>query len=154
MMKKLMAGIVLAVCAHSAHAATATGTLDVQATVVNTCSVSTAPVVFSNVGLSQVDATGSITVNCTNTSGFSVRLDGGNSGNINARKLNHDTLPASFDYQLYTDAGFNTVWGDGTTGGVGSGTGPTQTLTVYGRTMSTPDTAGAYSDEVEVTVVY
>lgn len=154
MMKKLMAGIVLAVCAHSAHAATATGTLDVQATVVNTCSVSTAPVVFSNVGLSQVDATGSITVNCTNTSGFSVRLDGGNSGNINARKLNHDTLPASFDYQLYTDSGFNTVWGDGTTGDVGNGTGPTQTLTVYGRTMSTPDTAGAYSDEVEVTVVY
>ena len=144
----------LAAGAQAAHAATANGTLDVQATVINTCVVSTAPVVFASVGLDEVTANGSVTVNCTNTSAFTVALDGGGSGDISARELSHASLPASFTYQLYTDAGLTTVWGDGVTGSQANGTGPSQTLTVYGRTTSTPDTAGAYSDEVQVTVTY
>ncbi|MFN4184601.1 MAG: spore coat U domain-containing protein [Hyphomonas sp.] len=154
MIRKLMAVAALAACGQGAYAATATGTLDVQATVVNTCVVLTTPVVFAGVGLDEVTANGSITVNCTNTSAFTVALDGGDSGNISARTLTHASLPASFNYQLYTDAGLTTVWGDGVTGSQADGAGPSQTLTVYGRTTSTPDTAGAYSDEVQVTVTY
>ncbi|MFN3609553.1 MAG: spore coat U domain-containing protein [Hyphomonas sp.] len=149
-----MAAAALAVSAQAAHAATANGTLDVQATVVNTCVVLTTPVVFASVGLDAVTANGSITVNCTNSSAFTVALDGGDSGDISARTLSHATLPASFNYQLYTDAGRTTVWGDGVTGTQANGTGPSQTLTVYGVTTSTPDTAGAYADEVQVTVTY
>lgn len=154
MLKKLLAGAALVICGQTAHAATATGTLDVQATVLNTCVVTTSPVVFSNVGLDEVTANGSVTVNCTNTSAFTVALDGGDAGDIAARTLTHATLPTSFEYQLYTDAGFTTVWGDGVTGSQANGTGPSQTLTVYGRTTTTPDEAGAYSDEVQVTVTY
>lgn len=149
-----MAAAAMAACIQAADAATANGTLDVQATVVNTCVVLTAPVVFASVGLDEVTANGSITVNCTNSSAFTVALDGGEAGNISARTLTHDSLPASFTYQLYTDAGLTTVWGDGVTGSQANGTGPSETLTVYGRTTSTPDTAGAYADEVQVTVTY
>jgi spore coat protein U-like protein len=154
MIRKLMAAAVMATSAQVAHAATANGTLDVQATLVNACVVVTSPVVFASVGLDEVTANGSVTVNCTNTSAFTVALDGGESGDISARELTHASPPASFTYQLYTDAGQTTVWGDGVTGTQAKGTGPSQTLTVYGRTTSTPDTAGAYSDEVQVTVTY
>lgn len=153
-MKRLLAAALVAALAHTADAATATGTLNVQATVLNTCVVQTSPVVFANVGVDEATANGSITVNCTNTSAFTVALNGGESGDISARELSHASLPTSFTYQLYTDAGFNTVWGDGVTGSQANGTGPTQTLTVYGRTTSMPDAAGAYSDEVQVTVTY
>lgn len=149
-----MVAAALAAGSQGAFAASTTGTLDVQATVVNTCVVQTTPVVFAAVGLDEVTANGSVTVNCTNTNGFTVALDGGDSGNISARTLSHTTLPASFTYQLYTNPGLTTVWGDGVTGSTANGTGPSQTLTVYGRTTSTPNTAGAYSDAVQVTVTY
>lgn len=99
LIRKLMAVAALAACGQAANAATAAGTLDVQATVVNTCVVLTTPVVFAGVGLHEVTANGSITVNCTNMSAFTVALDGGESGNISAWTLPHASLPASFNYQ-------------------------------------------------------
>lgn len=154
MIRKLLVAATAVAGSQAAYAATANGTLDVQATVVNTCVVQTTPVVFASVGLDEATANGSITVNCTNTSAFTVALDGGGAGDISARTLTHASLPASFNYQLYTNPGLTTVWGDGVTGSLANGSGPSQTLTVYGRTTSTPDTAGAYSDEVQVTVTY
>jgi spore coat protein U-like protein len=140
--------------AGAAHAAQATGTLQVQATVLNTCAVSTTPVVFSNVGLSAATATGGITVNCTNSDPLSIALDGGSSADISARLLTHNSLPNTFTYQLYSNAGRTTVWGDGVTGSVFATTGPSQTLVVYGATTGTPVAAGGYSDAVQVTVTY
>lgn len=144
----------LAVHANAALAAQATGTLNVQATVLNTCSVATSPVVFSNVGLVAVTGNGSITVTCTNSDPVSVALDGGGSGDIASRELTHASLPTSFTYQLYSNVGLSTVWGDDVTGSAFSTTGPSQVLTVYGQTTSTPVAAGSYSDAVEVTVTY
>ena len=144
----------LAAFSIPAYAAQATGTLQVQATVLNTCAVSTSPVVFSNVGLSAATANGSITINCTNSDALSVTLDGGGSGNIAARALTHASLPTSFTYQLYSNAGRTTVWGDGVTGSAFSTSGPSQTLVVYGATTGTPSAAGSYSDSVQVTVTY
>lgn len=154
MYRTISAALLMASLAASAHAAEATGTLNVQATVLNTCVVSTAPVVFSNVGLTEATATGSITVNCTNSDSFTVRLDGGGSGDINARTLVHATEPVDFTYQLYTNGGFGTVWGDGISGSTLDGSGPSAVLTVHGRTTSTPVHAGSYSDAVQVTVTY
>jgi spore coat protein U-like protein len=66
----------------------------------------------------------------------------------------HATEPASFTYQLYTNGGFSTVWGDGVNGSTLNGSGPSAVLTVHGRTTSTPLLAGSYSDAVQVTVTY
>lgn len=154
MIRKLSVLALTAAIAGQAHAAQATGTLQVQATVLNTCSVSTSPVVFSNVGLSAVTANGSVTVNCTNSDPLSIALDGGGSGDIAARELTHDSLPNTFTYQLYSNVGLTTVWGDGVTGSAYSTSGPSQTLVVYGTTTGTPVAAGGYSDSVQVTVTY
>lgn len=139
-------------CCVSASADTATGTLDVEAVVLNSCSVATSPVVFANVELTSVNANGSVTVDCTNSGSFTVALDGGESADISARELTHDSSTSTFTYQLYTDSGRTTVWGDGTTGVTQSGSGPSQTFTVYGSTTSTPSEAGTYDDAVTVTV--
>jgi spore coat protein U-like protein len=154
MIRTLTAAALLAVQTGAAFAATATGTLQVQATVLNTCSVSTTPVVFSNVGLSVATSNGSVIVTCTNSDPVSVALDGGGSGDIAARELTHATLPTSLTYQLYSNPGLSTVWGDDVTGAALSTSGPSQTLTVYGQTTSTPVAAGSYSDAVQVTVTY
>lgn len=154
MIRTFSALTLLALCAGNAHAAEATGTLNVQATVLNTCVVSTAPVVFTNVGLSVATATGGITVNCTNSDPVSIALDGGGSGDIAARELEHASLAESFTYQLYSDSGRTVVWGDDVTGAAYTTSGPSQTLVVYGATTGTPEAAGSYSDAVQVTVTY
>jgi len=62
----------------------------------------------------------------------------------------------TLEYNLYTDAGRTTVWGDGTASSVtaaGTGSGAQQSLTVYGRipaSQSVP--AGSYSDTVTATI--
>ncbi|KCZ55331.1 hypothetical protein HY29_12405 [Hyphomonas beringensis] len=154
MLRKVVLGTALILCTPTALADTATGNLQVQAVVLNTCAVATLPVVFADVGLTSTTANGTITVTCTNTGGFTVALNGGGSGDIAARELSHLTETSSFEYQLYTDAGFSTVWGDDSTGSTVSGTGPLDVLTVYGQTTSTPEIAGSYSDSVQVTVTF
>ncbi|MDB2439265.1 spore coat U domain-containing protein [Hellea sp.] len=131
----------------------ATGTLVVEATVSNVCSVATTPVTFGEVGLTDVSTNGSITVTCTIFSPFEVALDGGNAGDINGRQMDNG-LGNTIDYQLYTEANNTTVWGDGTSGSTVDGTGPSETLTVYGATLSGPEAAGTYTDSVTVTVTY
>ncbi|HSN72952.1 MAG TPA: spore coat protein U domain-containing protein, partial [Steroidobacteraceae bacterium] len=73
------------------------------------------------------------------------------------------TLGGSLNYNLYTDAGFTTIWGDGTGGtgnqvGSGTGLGNSQAYTVYGQI---PDSGtnlnsaeGDYADTVTVSVIY
>ncbi len=60
-------------------------------------------------------------------------------------------------YQLYQNAGRTTVWGNtpGTDTVPGTGSGASQTLTVYGRVppQTTPP-AATYNDSVTVTVNY
>lgn len=154
MIRTLAAAGLIAAIAHTADAAQATGTLHVQATVLNTCVVATTPVVFANVGLTSATANGAITVNCTNSDPVSIALDGGTSGDIAARELTHSSSSATFTYQLFSNAGRTTVWGDGVTGSALSSSGPSQTLTVYGETTSAPQAAGSYTDTVQVTVTY
>lgn len=137
----------------TAIAADATGTLAIEATVLNACSVSTTPVVFGEVGLTSVTGNGTVIVNCTIASPFTVALDGGSSGDISNRQLTNGTGD-TFGYQLYTAANNVTVWGDGTTGDTQAGIGPNDTLTVYAATTTVPSAAGAYTDFVTVTVTY
>ncbi len=138
-----------------AHAATATGTLNVDAVVLNTCAVATTPVTFTNVGLTQATGNGTVTVTCTNTSAFTVALDGGSNADISARTLTSILDPSdTFTYQLYTASDLSTVWGDGSTGSTVAGTGPLEILTVYGATTSSPAAPGVFADTVTVTVTY
>jgi len=64
-------------------------------------------------------------------------------------------------YQLYSNSGLSTVWGNTATatstgnGVAGTGTGSAQTLTVYAKVTSSTDVQpDNYSDTVQVNVNY
>ena len=73
-----------------------------------------------------------------------------------------DGWPATstVDYNLYTDSGYSTLWGDGTTGATVAGTstgGNTadSPITVYGQTAAGQNVPiGDYSDVVLVSVAF
>jgi spore coat protein U-like protein len=122
----------------------------------------TAPVAFGNVNTisgSNVDATGAISVTCTNGSTWSAgaSIGAGTGATFASRKMSAGSN--LLNYTLYTDTGRTTVWGDGSTGNSlisGTGTGTAQAVTVYGRIAAgqTSAPAGAYGDTVSVTVTY
>lgn len=148
------------------HAATTTATLTVNATLVSSCNVSGSVLNFGSSidplsASVPVDASSTMTVQCTNTTPYAVSLNAGaNAGGASAfanRNMKHGTSNL-LGYQLYLDSGRSTVWGDGTASSStysGTGSGSNQTLTIYGRLPSlTGAVPGGYTDAVTVTITY
>jgi len=163
MMKKaIVLAAVLSLFAVGGWAQTATGTLSVSATLLNSCNVTSGSLNFGSsltffTTLAQTDATGTFQVTCTNLAAYTVDLDAGLNASVTQRRVKHGT--ADFlNYNLFQDAGHTTAWGT-TTGGVveaGTGNGATQSLQVFGRIPGgqTPSSTGAYSDTVGITVLF
>ena len=111
---------------------------------------------YNPVSGADVDASSTIDVTCTPSASYTVELNAGATvgGVISARLMTDGSN--TLEYNLYTDAGRTTVWGDGTASSVtaaGTGSGAQQSLTVYGRipaSQSVP--AGSYSDTVTATI--
>jgi spore coat protein U domain-containing protein, fimbrial subunit CupE1/2/3/6 len=141
----------------SSHATSAAFT--VSATNATICSVSAAPLNFPQTGVLQsaVTATTTVTLTCTNSAPYTVALDGGLSGATDPTQRKMTLSSAQITYGLYQDAARTQPWGDsaGTNTVAGTGSGLTQSLTVYGRVpaQNTP-APGTYSDTVVVTVTY
>lgn len=146
-------------------AVTASNTFQVTATVISSCTVSGTTLNFGNTIDSlatptPVDATSTLTVTCSNTTPYTVALNAGtNAGgasNFSTRTMKSGSN--TLTYQLYTDVGRSTVWGDGTASSstsAGTGTGSAQTLSIYGRLPSIANAVpGSYTDTVTVTVTY
>jgi spore coat protein U-like protein len=145
-----------------AIAGTASGSLATSATVTANCTVSTTPLAFGNVdstSASNVDASGGLSITCTNGSAWtaSAGVGAGSGASYATRKMTagSDLL----NYNIYTSAARTTVWGDGTasTGTIGgTGNGSAQSVTVYGRVAGGQNgvPVGSYADTVAVTVTY
>lgn len=152
--------IALMALAAPVLAGTDTDNLSVTATVAASCSVETTQdVAFGTIDSATVNtAEGTVTVTCTNGTGYSIALDDGDYYS-SGRRMQGDTVTTSYlPYELYQDSGYITLWGDGTHGSVkGSltGTGSGEAHTVYGRITAgqypAPDT---YADTVVVTVTF
>ncbi|MDD5223621.1 MAG: spore coat U domain-containing protein [bacterium] len=137
-----------------ASAATVTGNLNVSANVVTHCTLSTSDVNFGNYTGSALDATGDVSVTCTNAQSYTIALSRGHSSDYNRFM----TFNYELYYNLYKDASHATIWGDGTEGSEtvsDTGSSSPQSHTVYGRIPGGqwPDT-GAYSDSIVVTITY
>jgi spore coat protein U-like protein len=148
-----------------AKSATTTTTFAVTATVASTCSATATALSFGayTPGSGALANNSTISVKCTKNTPFTVALNGGSTaGGTVAQRLmasgaNH------LQYNLYTTAGFATVFGDGTgtsqtEAGTGSGVATANSFTVYGQL---PDNAtnqaaipGSYSDTITVTITY
>ena len=156
-----LAAAILAAIASAltwAIAATTTGTFSVTATVQAMCQISTNPLAFGTYTGTQIDATSTLSVTCTNTTPYNVGLNAGTAtgATVTTRRM---TGPGAnlLNYALYSNAGRTTNWGNtvGTDTVAGTGNGTAQSLTVYGRLPAAQfNTPGAYSDTITATVTY
>ncbi|MDB5986018.1 MAG: peptidase [Nevskia sp.] len=137
-------------------------TLMSTATVTNDCAVSATTINFGNtVGMltSPVTTSGTITATCTNTAPYTIALNRGTtSGSSLSDREMAGSGSAVVHYQLYTNASYTTIWGDGTAStstASGTGSGVAQNYPVYARvqTQTTP-APGLYNDTILVTVSY
>lgn len=148
-----------------AGATTAGNTFQATVTVISSCTVSGTTLNFGNsidalATGTPLDATSALSVQCTNTTPYTVALNAGtNAGgasNFSTRLMKSGSN--SLAYQLYLDNSRATVWGDGTASSstlAGTGTGNVQTINIYGRLPSLANVVpGSYTDTVTVTVSY
>ncbi|MBW9332131.1 Csu type fimbrial protein [Herbaspirillum aquaticum] len=153
-----IAAVVLASSAPASIAATASGTLTISASVVAACTVVGSAIAFGAYTQSVVNQSGTITVLCTNGTTYNVGLDAGtgSGASVSNRKMSA-AGGGTLNYALYRDSARTNNWGStiGTDTQAGTGSGLTQTLTVYGQIpASQTPLAGAYSDTVTVTLTY
>jgi spore coat protein U-like protein len=135
------------------------GTTLWTATVPTNCLVSTTGVNFGSSGAitGNVDATGTATVQCTNTTPYAAALNGGNSGASDPTKRKMAKGSETITYGLYRDSARSLPWGStsGSNTVSGTGTGSSQALTVYGRVAAqTTPSPGVYTDSVILTLTY
>lgn len=132
-----------------------------SASVPSRCTLSTATnLEFGSVPgtiLSNRDETSAVTFTCTNRTAWNVGLDNGLHAAGAIRRMRRGSTPDYVRYELYRDEPRNLRWGT-TTGSdtaAGTGTGASQSVTVYGRVPSGQTVpAGSYTDTVTVTVTY
>jgi len=164
-MKKqlLIAGASLGLLQAFPVFADATTTFQVQAEVLKVCHIEADDLDFGSYTPGEGELTGNtdLTVRCSKGTDFEVSLSGGASNDVTDRQMSNgdDVL----EYNLYTDAALNNVWGDtpgdlptGTGDGLGSGN--EVTLTVYGELPDTDNnqnaSEGAYTDTITATVLF
>ena len=129
------------------------------------CSVGTTAVAFGTyVPTTQKTANGNVAVTCSAlvifTVSYVISMAKGNSATYTPRFMN--LLGVHLNYNLYTTAGFTSIWGD-TTGGTVTvsdsytsiGLSTTRNYTVFGQVPASQFVnPGTYTDAVLVTVTY
>ncbi len=134
------------------------------------CGVTTTHVAFGSynpLAFGNTDSTGSVRVQCGGVAGllipFNLAISAGGGGSYAGRRMSSGGNTLS--YNLYTDASYTTIWGDGSaasqivSSGVTldvAGLSPAQTFWVYGRIPGRQLTAvpGSYADTINVTLTY
>jgi spore coat protein U-like protein len=156
-----LATLALNASAGSVSAATTSTTFQVTATVASACTVSANNLAFGTyvqtAGVN-TDATTTVTVNCSLSTGYNIGLDEGTgTGATVSDRIMSDGSSNELNYTLYSNALRTTLWGNTVGSDTVSGTGLGVAHTVYGRVFSDQsDTApvGSYSDTITVTVTY
>lgn len=157
--KIAIAAFFCVVCSSHSRAATAVGNFQVQINIQAACVVASATDLnFGNVGVlaANIDTTSTISVQCTNTTPYTIGLNQGvNGASVTTRQMSG--TGGLVNYSLFRDASRTLNWGTtiGTDTVAGTGNGSGQSFTVYGRVpaQTTPSPA-LYSDTITVTITY
>jgi spore coat protein U-like protein len=152
----------LLACVTPSGAATVQTQFEVSATVQQVCAVAATDLDFGAYIASEGapnDATSTVTATCSPGSDYSIALNAGTTaGGTEAVHLMTDGASHTLTYNLYSDAGRTTKWGDGTLSTEvvsGTGDGTPQDYFVYGEVPSGQYVSpGSYSDTVTATVTY
>jgi spore coat protein U domain-containing protein, fimbrial subunit CupE1/2/3/6 len=106
---------------------------------------------------SNTDQTSTIGMTCTERTAWNVGLNNGQNASGSIRRMRLGATSNYVAYELYSNSGRTTRWGNtiNTDTIPGTGTGLAQSLTVYGRVPATQTVpSGSYSDIITVTVTY
>ena len=152
----LAAGLIAA--STGALATVTTATFQVQASVDKQCTISAANLTFPAVDPlnTQTDGTTTVTVNCTKNTTYTVGLSSGTTTGATIAQRLMASGTDLMNYNLYSDAGRASVWGNAAgswVSGTGAGMGTPQALTVYGRVAGgQTNLAAATYTEAAITV--
>ena len=105
--------------------------------------------------INHTDSVGTLTVNCSVETPYTLKLDPNSSGNFSERKMSNGT--DFLIYNIYSDAARTFIWGDGTDNSVtiSGQTGATGQHPLYGRISARQNVSvGNYSDTIIVTIVF
>lgn len=121
-----------------------------------TCSLSTQGVSFGNydfLSSQNLGAVGNISVTCDVSASYTIALSPGG-GTYASRSLSNGSYHLA--YNLYTDAAYTTIWGDGSSGtSIISGSGTIGSYSVYGSSPAGQNPyVGSYSDAIIVTLTF
>jgi spore coat protein U-like protein len=167
-MKSLVKSSLLALATGAisiAHAATDSTTFQVKLTISETCDIHTVAATDVDFGTQarqsaavNISRTGSLTVNCSPSTPYSIGLDGGSNGSATPapgeRKMK-SAAAVFVPYDLYQDAALTQFWGNASGTWIsGTGTGANQVYSVYGQIKNLNFQAGTYVDTVKATVTY
>ncbi len=159
-LKVTVAAVCLLPLVSTSFAATTTSTMPVQVTITASCVInSTSTLNFGSQGalVGNVDNSATVQVQCTNTTPFNIGLDAGLGLGATTSVRKMSSGGNTVNYALYSDSGRTINWGNtvGTDTVAGTGTGASQSYTVYGRVPpQTTPAPGTYTDTVNVTVTY
>lgn len=163
--RHLIASAVMLGIVGAAGAATKTDTFQVTVNVPQNCLVTATDLDFGTYlpGGGNVAQTSTVQVSCTAGLAYTVNLDGGLGGSFAPRTMTR-AGGGTLQYNLFTDASFVNVWGDGTggtdnQGGTGGGLSSPTSYTVHGQIPDSGATnlnsaEGTYADTVTVSVIY
>jgi spore coat protein U-like protein len=160
MKRLLLALIALVVCSYVplATAATASASLQVSATVDQSCIVSTTPLTFatySPFASTPDDSTGTVTLHCSVGTVANIGLDCGTACSSGTAYMRNGS-GGSLTYSLYQNSIRTTPWGNTTGTWLTTPPAPdtnSQVYNVYGRVpASQPVPPGNYTDTVTATV--
>lgn len=133
-----------------------TKSFTVTAVVQASCDFSANALAFGTYTGALLNATSSLTIQCTNTTAYTVGLNAGTSTGaaVTSRML---TGPGGMKlaYSLFYDSGHTQNWGLTSNTVAGTGNGTAQTLSVYGQIPGgTSANPGTYSDTITATISY
>ncbi len=145
---------------HRVQAATATTSILVSATILQSCAITALPLAFGlydPTSSTPHDGSTTVSVICTTGTPFNIGLNagGGSGATVASRKM---TFGANLlNYTLYQDANRTSLWGQtiGSDTVAGTATGLLTNFTVYGRIPAQQAApTGIYTDTVTVTLTY
>lgn len=141
---------------------TTNGTIAVSVNVADSCTIATNPLAFGTYTGTALKGQTTFTVTCSATGAvYAVGLNGGANGGSDAgTRIMAGPSGATLNYDLFSDNGYTTNWGNSSSDGwqtytVATGNVAQPAATVYGQIpASQTSVVGTYADTVTATVTY
>jgi spore coat protein U-like protein len=155
---QITAGQVVPPGTYTDTMSTATTTFPVTVLIAGSCTISATNLAFGTYTGAQINATSTVTTNCTDLLPFNIGLSAGNgSGATVTTRTMTGPGAATLRYSMFRDSGHTLNWGNtvGTDTVSATGTGSAVQFTVYGQLPAAQvTTQGAYTDTIIATVTY